>query len=156
MNLETIRVAIRAAIYENPAKLKAEAIAKRMLVGVSTLYGYGESDAEGEARKTISLDRLLQFTLVTEDGRALSAFCELAGYVAIRLPERATPSAEPAELKALYEFSKFMETHSHALLDDLMEDAELAAIEKRADAAQRAIAQVVAFARQKREAGRRK
>lgn len=154
MTLEPVRAAIRAAITENPARLKGEAIAKRMLVSTSTLYGYGETDAEGEARKTIPLERLLQFTLVTEDGRALSELCALAGYVALRLPSRASSGAEPAALKALHDFSSFMETHSKALLDDLIEDDELTDIEKRADAAMLAIARVAALARKKREAGK--
>jgi hypothetical protein len=156
MMLEPVRAAINAAISDNPAKLKGESIARRMLVSPSTLYGYGENGPDGDARKTIPLERFLQFTLLTEDGRPLSELCRLAGYAAIRLPERAVPGAEPAALKALYDFSKFMETHAHALLDNLVEADELADIEKRADAAQRAIAQVVALARQQREAGKRR
>lgn len=156
MMLEPVRAAIHATIADNPANLKGEEIARRMMISRSTLYGYGESDSDGGVRNSIPLDRLLQFTLVTEDGRALTALCALADYAAIRLPAGVAASAEPAALKALYGFSKFMETHAHALLDGRIEGAELADIEKRADAAQRAIAQVVALARLLREAGRRK
>lgn len=153
--LEPVRRAIHDAIADNPARLKGEAIAARMLLGKSTLYAYGESDAEGEARKSISLERFVQFTLVTEDGRALSELCTLAGYACIRLPAKGTLAGESAALEALHDFSAFMTTHAQALMDGVIEPDELARIEKRADAAQRAIAQVVAIARRQREAAKR-
>lgn len=149
--LEPVRRAIQLAIADNPAKLKGESIAARMIISKSTLYGYGETDAEGEARKSISLERFVQFTLISEDGRALTELCALAGYTAIRLPAKSETGDEPAALKALHEFSAFMQTHAQALMDGKIEAAELASIEKGADAAQHAIAQVVALARNQRK-----
>ena len=152
--LEPVRRAIHDAIADNPARLKGEAIAARMLMSKSTLYAYGETDGEGEARKVITLERFVQFTLVTEDGRALDALCALAGYACIRLPAKAQ-GGEAAALEALHDFSAFMTTHAQALMDGVIEPDELARIEKRADAAQRAIAQVVAISRRQREEAKR-
>lgn len=101
-----------------------------------------------------SLARFVQFTLVTEDGRALTELCALAGYACIRLPAKAL-GGETAALEALHDFSAFMTTHAQALMDGVIEPDELARIEKRADAAQRAIAQVVALARRQREEAKR-
>lgn len=151
MNLEPVRAAIHAAIADNPAGLKGESIASRMLLSKSTLYAYGESDSEGDARKSIPLERLIQFSLITEDGRALTALCALAGYACIRLPAKVAPGAELAALKALHEFSSFMTENSQALMDGLIEPEELERIERRADAAMYSIAQVVAIARRQRE-----
>lgn len=152
--LEPVRRAIHDAIADNPARLKGEAIAARMLVSKSTLYAYGESDGEGEARKSISLERFVQFALVTEDGRALTALCALAGFACIRLPAK-DAAGEGAALEALHDFSAFMTTHAKALMDGVIEPDELSRIEKRADEAMRAISQVVAIARRQREEAKR-
>lgn len=155
MNIETVYRAIRDAIASNPAKLKADAIAARMLVSRSTLYGYGEVDAQGDPRKTISLERLVQFVLVSQDGRPLSALAALAGFACIRLSDHVTPSVEPATLEALHDFSLFMKTDASALLDGKVTDGELADIEKRADDAMLSIARVVAAARHQNQEGHR-
>ncbi len=154
MMLEPVRRAIALAISDNPARLKGEAVAARMLISKSTLYAYGETDAEGEARKSISLERLVQFTLVTEDGRPMTELCNLANYACIRLPAK-TEGIEPTALEALHEFSSFMQTHAKAFMDGMIESSELADIEKRADATMRVIAQVVALARRQREEAKR-
>lgn len=144
--LEPVRRAIHNAIVDNPAHLKGEAIASRMLISKSTLYAYGESDAEGEARKSISLERFVQFALVTEDGRPLTELCALAGYACIRMPSHVSGTDEPAAIKALHDFSAFMETHAKALMDGRIEQSEVVQIKKRADAAMLAISQVVKLA----------
>lgn len=155
MMLEPVRRAIALAISDNPARLKGEAVAARMLISKSTLYAYGETDAEGDALKSISLERLVQFTLTTEDGRPLTELCSLAGFACIRLPAKDAFGGETAALEALHDFSAFMTTHAQALMDGVIEPAELSRIEKRADAAQRAIAQVVAITRRQREEAKR-
>jgi hypothetical protein len=142
---DPIRLAIYAATRENPARLSAKEIAAAMGEGVhlSTIYGWGEPEKEGEPAKRISLARLIQFTLITRDSRPLAAFCELAGHACLPLPRAAGGGAEPASVKALAEFSDFMQENARAILDGKITRVEFARLEKEGREAQLAIADVI-------------
>lgn len=150
--LETVRKAVHDTLAENQANLAPKAIASRMNVALSLLYSWGES---GEYGRDIPIERLVQFTLITEDGRALSELCAVAGYSAVPVPSFGRCSgAEPEAIKALHEFSEFMQENSRALLDGLISDTELAKIEKEGNEAMLAIAKVIEVSRRQREAGK--
>lgn len=152
--LNLVRQAVHAILSDNPANLTPKAIAARMGSGVSLglLYSWGDC---GEFGRDIPLERLLQFTLISQDGRALAAFCDLAGYAAIPVPNLGRlGAAEPASLKALSEFSQFMNENAKALMDGVISDDELERVEKEGGEAQLAIARVIEVARRQREAGK--
>lgn len=152
--LETVRRAVHDTLAENPANLTPKAIASRMGNGVSLglLYSWGDC---GEFGRDIPLERLVQFTLITQDGRALSELCNVSGYAAIPVPTMGRcAAAEPEAIKALHEFSEFMQENSKALLDGVVNDAELDKITKEGNEAMLAIAKVIEVARRQRESGK--
>lgn len=150
--LNNVRAAVHEILQDNPAKLMPKAIASRMNISLSLLYSWGE---QGEYGRDIPLERLVQLTLIAQDGRALVALCDAAAYAAIPIPSLGRAGgAEPASLKALSEFSQFMDENARALMDGVISDAELAKIEKEGGEAQLAIARVIDLARRQREAGK--
>lgn len=148
--LDPVRRALHESLRDNPARLSAKEIAAAMGEGVhlSTLYGWSEAGEDGEPAKKISLARLIQFTIITRDARPLAAFCELAGYACLPMPGAAAGAPEPAALRAIKDFSEFMEANASALLDGEVTRDEFARLEKEGREAQMAIAAVLDSARQ--------
>lgn len=138
--LDSVRAAVRTAISTNPAGLKGEAIARRMGVSGSSLYRWGETD-------DMSLERLVQFALITGDLRPLSAVAQLCHAAVVPLPDASRGESEQTAVHVLKEFSDMMQEYAGAVTDDKMTPAELARIEKEAQEAQRAIVRLVETAR---------
>ncbi len=150
--LDTVRRAVHEILADNAAGLTAKAISGRMNISLSLLYSWGE---QGEFGRDIPLERLVQFTLITQDGRALSELCKVAGYAAIPVPSMGRiGGAEPEAMKALHEFSEFMQENSKALLDGAVSADELPKIVKEGNEAMLAIARVIEIAQRQAEAGK--
>lgn len=136
---ERVRQAIHEAIESNPAGLKGEAIAARMRVSVSLLYGWGEI-----GRTAIPLDRLIQFSLITGDFRPVNAICREVGGLFVPCPQDDGNGADAGAMRALKEFSDLMQESSSALLDGKISAAELARIRREGAEAQRELARFLA------------
>lgn len=148
-----VRLAVRETVEENPAGLSIKEIAARMGVSLSLLYSWGDPD---EAGADIPLKRLVQFTLITNDSRALAALANEAGHCTLPIPALGTiGEIEPESIKALHEFSEFMRENSRAFFDGVITAAELRRIEKEAYEAMLSISRVVAVARRQRQAGKK-
>lgn len=144
---EPVRQAIRDAIHQNPAGLKAESIAARMRISVSILYGWGEL-----GRSPVPLDRLVQFVLITGDFRPINALSRELGGVFIPCPHDDGAGADAGAMRALKEFSDLMQESTQALLDGRISDAELARIRREGAEAQRELARFLASIESRAEA----
>lgn len=138
--LDDVRRALQAALSSNPANLKGEAVARRMGIGTSSLYRWGESQA-------IPLDRLVQFTLISRDLRPLQALCRLAGGTFVPVPGDGS-TLDQAAMAAIKEFGAFLEAQAKAILDGKVTDRELARIEREGEDAILAIVAIVEHTRQ--------
>lgn len=148
-----VRLAVRDMLEDNAAAYSPKEIAARMDCSLSLLYSWQDLSESGA---DIPLKRLVQLTLVTNDGRALAALAAEAGYCALPIPALGVVGEiEPESMSALHEFSEFMRENSKAFFDRLISKLELRRIEKEGYEAMLAIARVIAVARRQRQAGKK-
>lgn len=140
-----LRKAIHEAITDNPQHLKAEAVAARMGVNVSTLYRWGEPDGA-----PIPMERLVQLCLITQDSRPVAVLARATENALIPTGRGAKPRRlEDCNVRAIKEFADFVGKSSEAFLDGRVTASEFAWIEREGRQAMLAIACVIEAARAK-------
>jgi len=131
-----LQSAVKAAISDNPAELKGEAVALRMGVSTGRLYGWGDSAQD----EIIPLNRLVQLTHITGDIRPVSALAYICGGVFIPTSLLMGPDDRQALAKMVQEFGELLKTHAAAIADGKITVREMKDLERESAGLQQAIA----------------